>query len=262
MDAKGGKHLQKRRLSEPYSIPLRSLYSKNIDNLMFAGRNISASHIAFSSTRVMGTCAIGGQAFGTAAAQLIENGKTDIREVDISALQETLLRDDCYLPGRRNADEKDLARTATVTATTARVGYEAEKVISGVSRREGSETNAWRSEGLSEGGETLTLALAASAKVRTVQLTLDSNFDLEKKITLSSRRQNQQVVGIPAELLKDFDVVLYRNGEVVAEKQVRGNYQRLCRVAFDAAECDTVAIRALATNGTPDARVFEVRIYE
>ncbi|MBQ3074513.1 MAG: FAD-dependent oxidoreductase, partial [Clostridia bacterium] len=35
MDAKGGAHLQKRRLSEPYSIPLRALYSKNVDNLMF-----------------------------------------------------------------------------------------------------------------------------------------------------------------------------------------------------------------------------------
>ena len=62
MDAKGGGHLQKRRLSEPYSIPLRSLYSINIDNLMFAGRNISASHVAFSSTRIMGTIGVIGQA--------------------------------------------------------------------------------------------------------------------------------------------------------------------------------------------------------
>ena len=54
MDAKGGGHLQKKRLSEPYCIPMRSLYSKNIENLMFAGRNISASHVAFSSTRVIG----------------------------------------------------------------------------------------------------------------------------------------------------------------------------------------------------------------
>jgi hypothetical protein len=108
----------------------------------------------------------------------------------------------------------------------------------------------------------LTLHLAAPAKVGTVQLTLDSNFDLEKKITLSSRRQKQQVPGVPAELVKDFDVILYRNGETVDQKRVRGNYQRLCRVAFDGAESDTVAIRVLTTNGTPDARVFEVRIYE
>ncbi len=38
-----------------YNIPLRSLYSKNVGNLMMAGRNISASHAAFTSTRVMAT---------------------------------------------------------------------------------------------------------------------------------------------------------------------------------------------------------------
>ena len=50
-----------------YSIPLRSLYSRNIDNLMFAGRNISATHVAFGSTRVQATCGVMGQAAGTAA---------------------------------------------------------------------------------------------------------------------------------------------------------------------------------------------------
>ncbi len=245
-----------------YDIPYRSYCVKGFKNLFVGGRCMGASKLAMASSRVMGTCAIGGQAFGTAAAQLIGNGKSDVREVDIAALQQAPLRDDCYLPRHRNTDKGDLARAATVTATSAQAGYEAEKVISGVSRREGEETNAWRSEGLSKGGETLSLALAAPAKVRTVQLTLDSNFDLEKKITLSSRRQNQQVVGIPAELLRDFDIVLYRNGQVVDTKEIRGNYQRLCRVAFNGTECDTVELRVLATNGTPDARVFEVRIYE
>lgn len=245
-----------------YDIPYRSYCVKGFTNLFVGGRCMGATKLAMASSRVMGTCAIGGQAIGTAAAQLIQNGKTDVREVEIAALQETLLKDDCYLPDRVNTDTADLARSAAVTASSAQQGLEAKKVISGVSRRVGSEENAWRSAGISESGETLTLALAALAKVRTVQLTLDSNFDLEKKITLSSRRQKQQVTGIPAELLKDFDVILYRNGKAVAQKQVRGNYQRLCRVCFDGVECDTVTLRALATNGTPDARVFEVRIYE
>ena len=62
MSGKDGAHLQKKRLTEPYGIPLRSLYSKNVENLMFAGRNISATHIAFSTVRVMGTCGVMGQA--------------------------------------------------------------------------------------------------------------------------------------------------------------------------------------------------------
>ncbi|MGB9641606.1 MAG: FAD-dependent oxidoreductase [Candidatus Ratteibacteria bacterium] len=51
----------------PYGIPYRCLFSKNIRNLMFAGRNASCTHIAMSSTRVMGTCSSMGQAAGTAA---------------------------------------------------------------------------------------------------------------------------------------------------------------------------------------------------
>ena len=52
----------------PYGIPYRCLYSKNIENLFFAGRNISVTHMAMSSTRVMSTCPVIGQAVGTAAA--------------------------------------------------------------------------------------------------------------------------------------------------------------------------------------------------
>ena len=245
-----------------YDIPYRSYCVKGFSNLFVGGRCMGASKLAMASSRVMGTCAIGGQAIGTAAAQLTRNGKTNVREVEIAALQETLLKDDCYLPDHINTDTADLARGAAVTASSAQQGFDAKKVISGVSRRVGSEENAWRSVGLAENGETLTLALTAPAAVRTVQLTLDSNFDLEKKITLSSRRQKQQVTGVPAELLKDFDVILSRNGETVATKEIRGNYQRLCRVCFDGVRCDTVTVRALATNGTPDARIFEIRIYE
>ena len=58
-----------------YSIPLGSCISSNIDNLMFAGRNISATHIAFASTRVMATCAVIGEGVGTFAAVAISNNK-------------------------------------------------------------------------------------------------------------------------------------------------------------------------------------------
>lgn len=245
-----------------YDIPYRSYCVKNFKNLFVGGRCMGASKLAMASSRVMGTCAIGGQAIGTAAAQLSTANKTDVRDVDISALQATLLRDDCYLPGYRNTDPADFALRAVVTASTAQEGFDAKNVINGVSRRVGREENAWRSAGLSPNGESLTLVLAAPVKVGTVQLTFDSNFDLEKKITLSSRRQKQQVVGVPAELVKDFDLTFSLKGQTVATKEIRSNYQRLCRVSLDGVICDTVTVRVLATNGAPDARVFEVRIYE
>ncbi|MEO1382220.1 MAG: FAD-dependent oxidoreductase [Bacteroidota bacterium] len=56
-----------------YTIPYRCFYSKDIDNLFLAGRIISASHVAFGSSRVMATCAHGGQAVGMAAAIATRN---------------------------------------------------------------------------------------------------------------------------------------------------------------------------------------------
>src|SRR5690606_37191690 len=55
-----------------YEIPLRACISRNIQNLMFAGRNLSATHVAFASTRAMATCAIGGEAVGVASAYAAE----------------------------------------------------------------------------------------------------------------------------------------------------------------------------------------------
>ena len=51
-----------------YQIPYRCYYSKDIENLFLAGRIISASHVAFGSSRVMATCAHGAQAVGMVAA--------------------------------------------------------------------------------------------------------------------------------------------------------------------------------------------------
>ena len=53
-----------------FPIPFRSLYSRNISNLMMAGRNVSVTHVALGSTRLMATCGLLGQAVGTAAALL------------------------------------------------------------------------------------------------------------------------------------------------------------------------------------------------
>lgn len=52
----------------PYTIPYRCLYSRNITNLFMAGRNISTTHVAFGSTRVMRTCGMMGEVVGFAAA--------------------------------------------------------------------------------------------------------------------------------------------------------------------------------------------------
>ena len=52
----------------PYPIPFRCLYSKNIDNLLMAGRNISVSHVALGTIRLMRTGGMMGEVVGMAAS--------------------------------------------------------------------------------------------------------------------------------------------------------------------------------------------------
>ncbi|MEV6103864.1 FAD-dependent oxidoreductase [Streptomyces sp. NPDC051940] len=101
-----------------YHIPYRSLYSVNTANMLMAGRDISASHVAFGSTRVMATCATLGQAAGTAAALCAASGVTP-RELPYAELRRTLLREDASLIGLAFDDPAELARTATASASSA-----------------------------------------------------------------------------------------------------------------------------------------------
>ena len=71
-----------------YSIPYRSYVSKDITNLCFVGRLISASHVAFGSTRVMITSGLGGQAIGAALALCNEMGCMPSELLDNGGIKE------------------------------------------------------------------------------------------------------------------------------------------------------------------------------
>lgn len=104
-----------------YGIPWRCYYSRNISNLFLAGRIISASHVAFGSSRVMLTCAAGGMAVGTAAALCRESGALprDLVQQDaMRALQLRLDRAGQYLPGIEVIDSENLAANAKVSASS------------------------------------------------------------------------------------------------------------------------------------------------
>ena len=245
-----------------YTIPYRSYYSKNISNLMMAGRDISASKMAMGSTRVMGTCAVGGQAVGTAGALCIKydcdprGAQEHMRE-----LQQMLLKDDAYIPGIWNEDPKDLARRAKVTATSAREGCPPENVINGISRDEDGHRNLWISgKGRTE-GEMLTLHLADRQPVSEVHLTFDSNFHYPIKITLSRKRQAQQRIGVPPELIRDYTVTLWQGDKKAAKQTVTENVQRKNIVTFPTTECDRVTVMVHKTNGSNEAHIYEIRVY-
>lgn len=105
----------------PFGIPLRAMVSRDLDNLLVAGRNIGATHAAMGSMRVMSTCAVIGQAAGTTAACAIDRDRSPAEVATgpaVRDVQQTLLRDGCFLPNTRNTDPHDLARLASVTASS------------------------------------------------------------------------------------------------------------------------------------------------
>lgn len=104
---------------ETYSLPYRALYSKNVDNLFFAGRNISMTHMAMSSIRVMATCALLGEAVGKAAAVAtrFDLCPHDVYLQKISVVQELLMNEDCFLPSKVRTISKDCQNATLVGAS-------------------------------------------------------------------------------------------------------------------------------------------------
>lgn len=113
----GSKHLYADGI---YHIPFGSLYSRNVSNLLFAGRNVSATHVAFGTTRVMATCAVMGEAAGTGAALSVMKGITprELRKNHRAELQQVMLRNDASIIGIRNEDSADKALRSRASASS------------------------------------------------------------------------------------------------------------------------------------------------
>jgi hypothetical protein len=77
----------------PYAIPFRCLCAKDFENLMMAGKCISADQVAHASSRMTPTCCCMGQAAGTAAALAEESRAKNIRDISIAELRKILRAD-------------------------------------------------------------------------------------------------------------------------------------------------------------------------
>lgn len=93
-----------------YEIPYRCLLPVGLDNLLVAGRCISATHTAFGSIRVMATCMAMGQGAGVAAALIAQKG-ISTREIDTTELRQELLREKQYL---LDGEQEDIINEALI----------------------------------------------------------------------------------------------------------------------------------------------------
>ena len=182
----------------PYGIPYRCLYSRNIGNLLFAGRNISVTHAALSSTRVMATCALLGQAAGTAAA-LCSRHASSPRELGrsrLGELQQTLLDDDCFLPGIRREPD-GLAREARLAGGGERLAA----LRDGVERDRENEPHHW----LAAPGEAAEYHWDGTREIGGARLVLDSNLNNDKRMPCHYPVRGRSTA-VPESLLRAFRI--------------------------------------------------------
>ncbi|KXX69297.1 FAD-dependent oxidoreductase [Flammeovirga sp. SJP92] len=104
-----------------YQIPLSTAISRDIDNLYFAGRLISVSHVAFGSTRVMLTSAVAAEGTAVAAAYSIKNDvlpKDTVEKEHIEKIQQALLEKSSYIPHLKLDKSNFLSAKAKVTVSS------------------------------------------------------------------------------------------------------------------------------------------------
>ncbi|MDP6775397.1 MAG: FAD-dependent oxidoreductase [Candidatus Latescibacteria bacterium] len=260
-----------------YGIPLRCCISRDIDNLMFAGRNMSASHIAFASTRVMATCAVVGQGAGTAAAL---GCREDIAPCDmaddrafVSTLQQQLIRDDCFIPGVKHGDRSDIARSARVAASSFQKQGEPSNVLSGETRAVWGElgvrpgltlpgTHRWMSDPTEGLPAWVELSWEAPVEVGSVQIILDTGQHRILTLTQEDSYSARMEYGPQPETVKGYRLE-YDAGDgvwqpLVAEQE---NVQRRRVHRFEPIPMARLRLVAESTWGLDHARVIEVRCY-
>lgn len=205
-----------------YQIPFRSMYSRNIENLFLAGRLISASHVAFASTRVMATCGHNGQAVAVAAKVCQRNGwmPKQLAEAEhVVDLQRQLQRTGQYIPHVVAHDPVDLAQRAQVTASSRLVLEELS-----VSEASFPLTDAWGMLLPVKRGRLPTFTLFAAAKsVTQVRCELRAS-EREGNFTPDVVLATQMVsVGAPIEQMVATPHIRQRR-PVLAHSQLGGNH--------------------------------------
>ncbi|MDR0901305.1 MAG: FAD-dependent oxidoreductase [Opitutaceae bacterium] len=255
----------------PYGLPYRMLYSKNISNLLFAGRNVSCTHIGLSATRVMATCAVLGQAAGTAAALAKRHNclPRDLYEKHIGELQDILQDDDQLIPNRpRKVPAVTLAATAQF-----------EELRLGIDRNEENGSwihdptafshstgtligRRWKGNVVQHGvwlkpGETAEYKWKSPVTLSKTRIVFDTNLTIRGK-RMRKLEATPEYSELPKMLAREFAIEALADGkwtEIFHEKE---NWKRLYKIALPPVRCDAVRLKIISTWGGVEspARIF------
>ena len=226
---------------QPWGLPLRCMISENVKNLVFAGRNISVTHAALSSSRVMATCAILGQALGTAVAQSIKDN-CEIEKVDISKLQQTLMYDDCYIPWH----------TREIPSTTLQAHCNSEIIRNGIDR---GENNLW----IGKSGDSVTYTFEEDKRISDIRLVFDNDMNRKYYNMPCSYPLVQTKFKLPSTLIKEYKIEGKNTAGEKFEISVSDNHQRFVHHRVDW-KIKEISLIPVSTHGCGDFRVFDFEV--
>ncbi|MBR6739577.1 MAG: FAD-dependent oxidoreductase [Clostridia bacterium] len=222
----------------PYSIPYRALYSSNVDNLFFAGRNISMTHMAMSSIRVMATCGLLGQAIGTAASIAAKErlAPHDVYLSRIGELQSLLMDDDCFLPHfKRNISP--LCQSSTLKGGDCSLWSGEDRA----NRIYGTESCGC----LVPNGESVEYVFDSEVSLKSVHIVFDSDLDRvtlpsedpceNEHVTRANVRLDSPQMYLPKTLCRSFRLSAIVDGREIELLRSENNIKRSHHLPLDLA---------------------------
>ncbi|MBQ8641471.1 MAG: FAD-dependent oxidoreductase [Clostridia bacterium] len=225
----------------PYGIPYRCLYSRNVPNLFFAGRNISMTHAAMSSARVMATCAVLGEAAGEAANVAREFGLSPqgVYDEKLDLLQQRLMEHGCFLP-RFARTIADVCRNAALTGDADRLDV----LRDGIDRNNHTYGEEDHSTVLPL-GKPVSYTFDVPVKLENIHLAFDSDLDratlpgdgCEKRHSMRANRTAESpTMCMPKTLVKGYRVTgVTEAGETVVLAETERNLLQCVNVPVDGA---------------------------
>lgn len=248
---------------EPYPIPYRCLYSANISNLFFAGRNVSVTHMALSSTRVMATCALMGQAVGTACSLAVRYGISP-REVGghMEELQQSLRDDDCFLLHTPRKISEAVRTSSSNIGKDRLAGF-----WEGIERTLGCKDGAI----VLQKGEPLEFVFSRSVQCGGIRLLFDNDIsgkrypDSQSFLKMFPNRCSYPLNGAAAtmanELTKEFRVYILTEGQWKLLRGIADNHQRLVKIPVDRG-IEGIRFVGDETYGHDEIHLYSFDIYE
>lgn len=225
----------------PWGLPLRCMISKNIENLCFAGRNISVTHAALSSSRVMATCSVLGQALGTAVAQAIKDNVSP-ENVDIKKLQQTLMEEDCYIPWKERL----------LPELTLKAKCSDEIVRNGKDR---GEENLW----IGKEKDFIEYCFDVDTEIIGIRFIFDSDLNRDYYNMPCNYPLVQTKFKLPETLIKEYKIQGFSENGELKEIHITDNHQRFVKHNVDWC-VKKIRFVPISTHGAESFRLFDFEV--